>query len=238
MAAITKETYENNGIEVITDKIGELWLNERHIQKQLRLKNLPALTNKYDEEYKKCRYELNGSKKQSHRRFFHVNLALKVILDCRTVESCNLKKNLGFALHDVISTKEQSVTSAIKHAFEGEDMQTQYSVLGYRIDLFFHKYKLAIEVDELEHAYRNINNEIEREKALERELNCVFIRINPDERGFNIFREINKIHRHINQVTIQQTEQQTKESVIDILSNELLKLEFKKNDSIKSKCVR
>ena len=38
MAAITKETYENNGIEVITDKIGELWLNERHTQKQLGLK--------------------------------------------------------------------------------------------------------------------------------------------------------------------------------------------------------
>ena len=61
MAAITIETYENNDIEVITAKIGELWLNERHIQKQLRLKNLPALTNKYDEEYKKCRYELHES---------------------------------------------------------------------------------------------------------------------------------------------------------------------------------
>ena len=32
MAAITNETYENKGIEVITDKIGELCLNERHIQ--------------------------------------------------------------------------------------------------------------------------------------------------------------------------------------------------------------
>ena len=53
MAAITKETYENNGIEVITDKLGKLWLNERHVQEQLGLKNLPALTNKYDEEYKK-----------------------------------------------------------------------------------------------------------------------------------------------------------------------------------------
>ena len=34
-------------------------------------------------------------------------------------------------------------------------------------------------------------------KALERELNCVFIRINPDEKDFNILQEINKIHRHI-----------------------------------------
>ena len=31
MTAITKETYENNGIEVITDKIGKLWSNEEHI---------------------------------------------------------------------------------------------------------------------------------------------------------------------------------------------------------------
>ena len=53
MAAFTEETYENNGIEVITDELGELWLNERHVQKQLELKNLAALTNKYDKEYKK-----------------------------------------------------------------------------------------------------------------------------------------------------------------------------------------
>ena len=31
MVNITKETYEPNGIEVITDKNGGLWLNETHI---------------------------------------------------------------------------------------------------------------------------------------------------------------------------------------------------------------
>ena len=94
MVNITKETYENNGIEVITDKFGKLWLNERHIQQQLGLKNLPALTNKYDEEYKKCRYELiDDPIKQSCRRFIHNKLGLKIIMDCRTDDSCNLKKN-------------------------------------------------------------------------------------------------------------------------------------------------
>ena len=88
MVNITKEIYETNGIEVITDKNGGLWLNERHIQKQLRLKKLPALTNKYDKEFKKQRPKLNESTKQSHRRFIHVDLALKVIMDCRTDESC------------------------------------------------------------------------------------------------------------------------------------------------------
>ena len=59
------------------------------------------------------------------------------------------------------------------------------------------EYKLAIEVDELGHTNRNIHNEIERQKTLEKELKCIFIRINPDEKDFNIFKEINKIHRHI-----------------------------------------
>ena len=45
-------------------------------------------------------------------------------------------------------TKEQSVLKSIKDAFEGENMQTQYNVLGYKIDLHFYDYKLAIEVDE------------------------------------------------------------------------------------------
>ena len=31
MVNITKETYENNGIEVITDELGELWLNKMHV---------------------------------------------------------------------------------------------------------------------------------------------------------------------------------------------------------------
>ena len=42
------------------------------------------------------------------------------------------------------------------HLIEGEDMQTQYTVIGYRIDLYFHKYNLAIEVDELGHNDRII----------------------------------------------------------------------------------
>ena len=50
MVTITKETYENNGIEVITKKVGELSLNEKHIQEQLRHKNLLSLTNKYDQK--------------------------------------------------------------------------------------------------------------------------------------------------------------------------------------------
>ena len=160
-------------------------------------------------------------KKQSCRTFIHNDLALKTIIYCRTDESCNLKKNLGFTLHDLINTNEQTV---IKDAFKRENIETQCTVLNYRIDLYFHKYKLAIEIDELSHHDRNIDYEIKRQRALERELGCVFIRINPDVIDFNIFKEINKMHRHI--------KKSSKKSLIDKISKRLLELEFVENQCI------
>ena len=231
MTDITKETLENNDIEAIIDGVNTLWLNEKYIEEQLGHKNLPAITNKYDKIYKKYRYELVDEPiKQRNRRFLRIDLALKIIMDCRTDESCSLKRNLGFNLHDVINTKEQTVLRSIKDAFEGEDMQTQYTVIGYRIDLYFHKHKLAIEVDELGHADRNLNNEIERQKELERKRDCVFIRINPDGKDFKIFKKINKIHKHI--------EKSIKKSLIHDLSKRLLELELKQHNAIKSKCLK
>ena len=156
-------------------------------------------------------------------------MTLKIIMDCRTDESWSLKRNLGFNLHDVINTKEKTVLSSKKDAFEGEYMQIQYNVIAYRIDVYFHKHKPAIKDDEVGHADRNLNNEIERQKALERELDRVFIRINPDEKDFNIFKEINKIHRH--------TKKSTKKSLIDDLSKRL-ELEFKQHNPIKSNCLK
>ena len=87
MVNITKETYENNDIEVIIDRFGKLWLNEKHVEQQLGHKNLRAVTSKYDQIYRKCRYELiDESTKQSHRRFIRNDLALKIIMDYRTDE--------------------------------------------------------------------------------------------------------------------------------------------------------
>ena len=93
MVNITKESLENNDIEVIVDSVNSLWLNERHIEEQLGHKNLPAVTNKYNKLYKKHRYELVSEPiKQPYRRLLRIHLALKIIMDCRTDKSCSLKK--------------------------------------------------------------------------------------------------------------------------------------------------
>ena len=65
----------------------------------------------------------------------------------------------------MINTKEQAIINSIRDAFERENTQTQYSVLGCMIDLYFHKHKLAIEFDELGYPGRNRSNENERQKV-------------------------------------------------------------------------
>ena len=120
-------------------------------------------SNLTNEQIKK--YKIHGSKLTDGEKFMfaHEDIIIPVIMHCRTRESCKFKRNLGFKLHVVINCKEQTVLESIKYAFEGEDMQTQYTVIGYRIDLYFHEYKLAIEVDELGHNDRTIDYEIQRQ---------------------------------------------------------------------------
>ena len=59
----------------------------------------------------------------------HVDLAIKIITDCRRLESFAFKTNLGLRLHDVINTKQQTIAGSIKVVFEVEDIQTKYGVL-------------------------------------------------------------------------------------------------------------
>ena len=67
-------------------------------------------------------------------------------MDCRTDESCNLKRKLGLTLHDVINTKEQTVINSIKDEFEGENMQTQYTFWAIGLNFIFININLQLKV--------------------------------------------------------------------------------------------
>ena len=75
-------------------------------------------------------------------------------------------------------------------------MQIQYNVLSYRTDLHFHDYNLATENG---HSDRRIDYKIKREKKIEQEIGCRFVRIEPDKEDFDIFKTVNEIFRHIKQ---------------------------------------
>ena len=101
-------------------------------------------------------------------------------MDCRTTMAHKFRTRLGFKQYNVILTKEQSLLTKIMSSFKGGNMKTQNNVLSYTIDLYFHDYKLPIEIYKNGHSNRNIDNEIRRQKAIEQELSCKFIRLDPD----------------------------------------------------------
>ena len=101
---------------------------------------MPEIATKCNSNHKKHRYELvEEPKKQVNRTFIDEKLAIKVIMDFGTTMTHNFRKRLRFTQFDVILTKQQSVLTKIMSSFEGENMQTQYKALSYRIDLYFHR---------------------------------------------------------------------------------------------------
>lgn len=58
------------------------------------------------------------------------------------------------------------------------DYIEQYQVDNYRIDLYIPKYNIAIEIDEEEHKYKK-NYDTIRQKYIEKQIHCKFIRVTP-----------------------------------------------------------
>ena len=107
-------------------------------------------------------------------------------------------KQLGINVHDhKYLSKERETLSYILTVFKGQEMKEQYTVDGYRIDLYFPTHKLAIECDEFGHKDRDIGYEVTRQKYIETKLACTFIRYNPDAKDFDIFIVINSIMKYI-----------------------------------------
>ena len=84
--------------------------------------------------------------------------------------------------------------------FLREEISLQRFVLGYKIDAYFVKYKLAIEIDEHNHEQRDNEKELMRENTIKQKLGCTFIRNNPIDEEFNITVEIGRIFEHIKEI--------------------------------------
>ena len=97
-------------------------------------------------------------------------------------------------------TKEQQTLSAISIAFKTENMEDQYKVGKYYIDLYFPDYRLCIECDEEGHSSRRPSDERERMDFVNKEL-CIddsyWIRFNPDEKDFDVIKVIGQINLYL-----------------------------------------
>ena len=109
----------------------------------------------------------------------------------------------------VVNSDEQDIISALQVAFEGEIILTQYCVENKRIDAYFPKYKLGIEVDEYNHKGRNSYYEKSRQLMIDNH-GITIIRTNPNTADFDINRLINQIYTHIIKSIKKQTKASTK----------------------------
>ena len=177
MFKINIKTWNDTGVDVIAinykrqDKV--LWLRIKDIGEKLDVRNIFDLVDKEtkgkfetnnltDEQIKKYKRHESEFIEDNKFMYAHECIIIPIIMHCKvsTPKSTELRSRLGFNQYDITLTKKQLVLKSVMDAFEGENMRMQYSVLGYRIDLYFHDYRLAIEVDEKGHKDRNTNDKI------------------------------------------------------------------------------
>lgn len=92
----------------------------------------------------------------------------------------------------IIPHTEKEICASIMKCIPVQSIP-QFAIGSYRIDLYFPTEKIALEVDEYGHTAYNENNEIEREKFITEQLSCDWIRFDPYDKNFCIFRIIRLI---------------------------------------------
>ena len=122
----------------------------------------------------------------------------EIVLKSKQPKAAEFAEHLGINVHKhKYTSKENDSIEIIMKTFHGEKMERQFKIGNYRIDLYFPEHKIAVECDEFDHIDRDINYEIFRQKFIEEQLQCTFVRYNPDDKDFDIALVLNKIYRTI-----------------------------------------
>ena len=100
--------------------------------------------------------------------------------------------------------------------------------ISFRIDIYFTKYCLAVEVDQKGYTDRDLIFEQKGQKTLEKKTNCTFTRINTSKENFEIDYEACRIQTFISQ--FKDNENKELKDEIKKLELQLANLGVKNND--------
>ena len=107
----------------------------------------------------------------------------------------------------------------------------------FRIDIYFTEYFLAIEIDEKGHTDRDLVFEQKRQEALEKKLNCKFVRINTSRENYDADYKTSRIETFISEFKDKEKEKKRKENgnKIKELDGKIKKIKSSINES---KCLK
>jgi very-short-patch-repair endonuclease len=155
----------------------------------LDIKNIRATVSKLDEKYKTKRNIKSNCGNFVNTWLVSLDGIKRIIIISRKHKSIELCKILHLDCDIKIVAKETNFVKQILIAFKTFKIELQYVCLNYRIDLYFIDYKLAIEFDE-SHSYKGKSDDKIRQKLIEENLNCKFLRVKYND---DIFETINNI---------------------------------------------
>lgn len=125
--------------------------------------------------------------------FLTIEGVKRVLCLSRKPVAVAIAKKANIKVHDKYTPIETSIVIMIQKTFRGEEIIEQYPIGPYRLDMYFPKYKLAIEIDEVAHNSKRTADS-SRQNAISEELGCIFLRI-PE--NTDIFQALNHIYTHI-----------------------------------------
>ena len=172
-------------------------IQANHIGSLLGLSNVRDAIKDFDEHEKDIITSKDSSGRFQKIIFLKQNGVKRLIANSRKPVALELAKLLGIHIFDCKMERYEAVTLRdIMKAFDGEEMILQYHIGGFQLDMYFPKYKLALECDEKCHT-NYIEADTKRQSYIEMQLNCTFIRFMPHDKSFCIFKLINEIRVHM-----------------------------------------
>ena len=123
----------------------------------------------------------------------------RLVVKSQKPQASELAKTLGIKEETRYLRKEIEIVGFLQDILTQMmiPFEFQKRVANYRIDLYLPSQKLAIEIDENNHADRDPSYEQEREECVQEELGCKFLRINPDASDFKLSSCVGRIMREI-----------------------------------------
>lgn len=194
-------------IKSIIDSSGNTWFKAKDVGNLLGYKNPLNAIERHINEQNKCnlknlnnvciKKQLNGNEKNTI--YINKQGVEQLVNKNKVCGPDNIKTLIdSFNLNlRITPRKEHYHIEAIEQSFPDVEMQRQFKIEKYRVDLYIEKYNLVIECDEFNHRDRDPQLEKEREDFIKSKLNCEFIRFDPDCKDFSIFSVISRIYKFI-----------------------------------------
>jgi hypothetical protein len=174
----------------------------------LEMSNINKNISNFDETEKvTCIIKSNGGPQST--TFLTVKGIKKIISSSRKPSAINLAKLLNINIFDVFYIPlETSLICFLKEVYSAEELvhQYKYNIEPYRIDLYFPKYRLAVECDEYFHDNKK-EEDIKRENYIKEKLDCKFLRFKQDKKNKYLPILLNDINKNIESVKLDEISQ-------------------------------